>query len=86
MKWKLSRVLKRKPRGGRRSSSCSQVRKARGVARRVVSGKGKLLLLTAWLGAGKRGGKGERGVGDSVDLAAGSWQPLDNAQVFRWHV
>lgn len=85
MKWKLSRVLKRKPRGGRRSSSCSQVRKARGVARRV-SGKGKLLLLTAWLGAGKRGGKGERGVGDSVDLAAGSWQPLDNAQVFRWHV
>lgn len=31
---------------------------------------------------------GGRGVGSvySVDLAAGSWQPLDNAQVFRWHV
>lgn len=31
-------------------------------------------------------GDGGGGVGESGNLAAGSWQPLDNAQVFRWHV
>lgn len=65
----IKQSLKAKAKRSMRSSSCSQVRKARGVERRVIGGKGRLLLLSAWLGAGKRGRKEVRGL-----CRPGSWQ------------
>lgn len=85
MKWKLSRVLKRKPTRGTSSSSCSSSQQGKQGSRWQAEAAAAAICVG---GSGVKRKRGDWGVGSvySVDLAAGSWQPLDNAQVFRWHV
>lgn len=85
MKWKLSRVLKRKPTRGTSSSSCSSSQQGKQGSRWQAEAAAAAICVG---GGGVKRKRGDCGVGSvySVDLAAGSWQPLDNAQVFRWHV